>query len=186
MIEPKLKSCALPSMNMSKYTFIPKADPEDDVASEDLHVDSRLRLNRDRRSTLLIALLVLLCLGGGFLTGYHIRSAKIESVRSLHEKFQSLGNTVDAPIGFISPLNSDAPTTVSCKNPSVRREWRSLSRIEKQDYITAVTCLSTISSGIRDFGTLYDDFPWVHQQVSHMSMSSFHDSLRRVLVLTRG
>ena len=56
-----------------------------------------------------------------------------------------------------------APARVSCSQPAIRREWRTLSKADKNDYIVAVKCLGTKESKLRDNGTLYDDFPWVHK-----------------------
>jgi tyrosinase len=53
-----------------------------------------------------------------------------------------------------------------CVNPTIRREWRTLSASEKTTYITAVQCLTTKPSRVRNNGTLYDDFPWVHKATS--------------------
>ena len=63
----------------------------------------------------------------------------------------------------LSQVGSTAPARVSCIQPAVRQEWRTLSKPEKSAYISAVQCLSTQPSKLRDNGTLYDDFPWVHQ-----------------------
>lgn len=73
------------------------------------------------------------------------------------------------------PLYQEAPTSTSsranpksCTSPSVRREWRTLSSAEKKEYISAVRCLAR-TPGEMSNGTLYDDFPWVHSQVAHIS-----------------
>ena len=55
--------------------------------------------------------------------------------------------------------------TAVCQNPEWRREWRSLSSTEKQNYITAIQCLLTIPSIVGLNQTLYDDFPWIHNHV---------------------
>lgn len=52
-----------------------------------------------------------------------------------------------------------------CHHPSLRQEWRSLSREEKKNYIDAVQCLKDIPSEIGLNQTLYDDFPWVHKHI---------------------
>ena len=65
------------------------------------------------------------------------------------------------------------PTTIShqihtrrpCQYPPPRREWRSLSQAEKQDYIEAVQCLRRLPSRIGMNQTLYHDFPWVHTTI---------------------
>lgn len=49
-----------------------------------------------------------------------------------------------------------------CMDPPLRREWRSLDRKAKHDYIEAVKCLKTVPSLVGENQTLYDDFPWVH------------------------
>lgn len=65
--------------------------------------------------------------------------------------------------------NSDQPShlqtpVLQCRNPTMRREWRSLDRSEKAEYITAVNCLRALPSGIGLNQTLYDDFPLIHSQ----------------------
>ncbi|KAF4638022.1 hypothetical protein G7Y89_g45 [Cudoniella acicularis] len=53
-----------------------------------------------------------------------------------------------------------------CAQPAVRREWRSLAPADKSQYIEAVQCLESKPSRVRNNGTLYDDFPWVHKSTS--------------------
>ncbi|KAM0135572.1 hypothetical protein ACHAO1_005121 [Botrytis cinerea] len=53
-----------------------------------------------------------------------------------------------------------------CVNPATRQEWRTLSGQEKAEYLAAVQCLATKPSRVRNNGTLYDDFPWVHRYTS--------------------
>lgn len=50
----------------------------------------------------------------------------------------------------------------ACASPPVRREWRSLSTIEKDRYIDAVLCLTTRPSRLGMSHSLYDDFAYVH------------------------
>ena len=61
-----------------------------------------------------------------------------------------------------------------CQQPTTRREWRTLSKPERFDYVTAVKCLATKPSKLRNNGTLYDDFPWVHKHLSSKSTFVFH------------
>ncbi|PMD16629.1 Di-copper centre-containing protein [Hyaloscypha hepaticicola] len=72
----------------------------------------------------------------------------------------------------ISENSSLSPTKISCTDPATRREWRSLSRREKKDYIDAVKCLATVPSRLGTNGTIYDDFPWAHTQVSSFTHGS--------------
>ena len=57
-----------------------------------------------------------------------------------------------------------------CTNPTTRREWRSLSRVEKHDYLDAVQCLRKTNSRLGMNQTLYDDFPWIHTQIGGYCM----------------
>ncbi|EKD16899.1 monooxygenase [Drepanopeziza brunnea f. sp. 'multigermtubi' MB_m1] len=63
----------------------------------------------------------------------------------------------------------------NCTNPSVRREWRSLPRDEQISYVDAVLCLTTKPSRISLSTPLYDDFAYVHSQLSNEihSVASF-------------
>lgn len=70
----------------------------------------------------------------------------------------------------INLTNPPVKTQWQCAQPSVRREWRSLVPVEKKQYIEAVQCLETKPSRLRNNGTLYDDFPWVHKLTSVQSM----------------
>ncbi|KAF2161255.1 hypothetical protein M409DRAFT_59258 [Zasmidium cellare ATCC 36951] len=59
-----------------------------------------------------------------------------------------------------------------CSNPSIRREWRTLSNPEKLAYIDAVKCLHQSPSRLRQNASSLDDFPWTHQHVGYVA----HDS----------
>ena len=59
---------------------------------------------------------------------------------------------------------------VACLQPSIRREWRTLDMSDRTSYISAVQCLTSQPSMIRDNGTAYDDFPWVHQLTAPSGM----------------
>jgi hypothetical protein len=74
-----------------------------------------------------------------------------------------IGGKMIQDIGLVAKLN---PQQVSkCRNPTTRREWRSLSEAENDGYIGAVRCLLTKPSKIRTEGVLYDDFPYIHNQI---------------------
>ena len=64
----------------------------------------------------------------------------------------------------------------SCTSPSKRPEWRHLSKAQKTKYIKAVQCLTTKPSRIGLNTSLYDDFAYVHANVSM-------DSKPRLLLL---
>ena len=55
---------------------------------------------------------------------------------------------------------------VACISPPIRREWRTLDRSDRTAYVNAVQCLTTLPSSLRDNGTVYDDFPWVHNELA--------------------
>ncbi|KAH8771953.1 monooxygenase [Diaporthe sp. PMI_573] len=60
----------------------------------------------------------------------------------------------------------DEVVATTCTNPNQRREWRSLSTAEQEEYISAVKCLATKPSRLNLTTTLYDDFPYVHNELN--------------------
>lgn len=54
--------------------------------------------------------------------------------------------------------------STACDQPAFRREWRSLSVSERLNYIDSVQCLRTRPSRLGLNQSLYDDFPYVHNQ----------------------
>lgn len=66
----------------------------------------------------------------------------------------------------------DEVTAAACTNPEQRREWRSLSTAEQEEYISAVKCLATKPSRLNLTTTLYDDFPYVHNELNSNSQST--------------
>ncbi|KAL9046299.1 MAG: hypothetical protein Q9214_000830 [Letrouitia sp. 1 TL-2023] len=65
----------------------------------------------------------------------------------------------------VTQVASQRPTWV-CQRPANRREWRTLSDPEKLRYVTAVKCLSNKPSKLRNNGSLYDDYPWLHMHLT--------------------
>lgn len=55
----------------------------------------------------------------------------------------------------------------NCSSPTIRREWRSLSWVEKLNYIEAVQCLRGLPSRLGLNHSLYADFPYVHENVGN-------------------
>jgi len=56
----------------------------------------------------------------------------------------------------------------SCSSPKLRKSWAKATNAEKQSYINAVLCLATKPSRLKvaTHKTLYDDFGYVHAQLS--------------------
>lgn len=61
----------------------------------------------------------------------------------------------------------------TCENPRLRVEWREMDPVDQQSYLDSVLCLKTKPSRIGLTGTLYDDFPYVHFNLSSQSKSIF-------------
>jgi len=66
-------------------------------------------------------------------------------------------------VSNVARNNVERPS-VACTQPSVRREWRTLDKADRANYVQAVQCLTSQPSSLRENGTAYDDFPWVHQK----------------------
>ncbi|KAI0432184.1 hypothetical protein F5Y09DRAFT_329878 [Xylaria sp. FL1042] len=78
------------------------------------------------------------------------------------------------PIGAVktttTPSATPTPSFVrACTDISFRHEWRTLNRKEKANYVAAVSCLARTPSVLRENGTIYDDFPYVHNQFAHLT-----------------
>jgi hypothetical protein len=65
------------------------------------------------------------------------------------------------------PKSASTASDEPCLKPSIRIEWRGLSRIEQHEYLMAVTCLHQLPSVTGISGYHSDDFPWAHQQVEY-------------------
>jgi tyrosinase len=68
----------------------------------------------------------------------------------------------------------------SCLQPTLRREWRTLSAAEKTEYLRAVKCLHDLPSGLNSEGRLSDDFPWIHFNVGNYGKYSSFSYPQRV------
>ncbi|KAF5870718.1 putative tyrosinase-like protein [Botrytis fragariae] len=62
--------------------------------------------------------------------------------------------------------------SATCVSPPIRREWRILSTSARERYIDAVQCLTTKPFRVRNNGSLYDDFPCIHQQTAPTAHSA--------------
>lgn len=60
----------------------------------------------------------------------------------------------------------------ACSEPSIRHEWRSLSKNEKLEYIAAVQCLSSLPSKLGLDQSLHQDFPYIHSLMGNSCRSS--------------
>jgi hypothetical protein len=68
---------------------------------------------------------------------------------------------------FLARLRATSTKSAKCSNPAFRKEWRSLSELEKGDYINAVKCMTVMQSKLSKVkgDTLYNDFPYLHTTV---------------------
>lgn len=57
----------------------------------------------------------------------------------------------------------------TCRDPAVRQEWRSLSFLQRREYISAVRCLQNRPSTIGLDHTLHDEFTWIHSRLGNFS-----------------
>jgi hypothetical protein len=83
-------------------------------------------------------------------------------------------------------LVAHGPESMACVQPTVRQEWRTLLPTEKSDYIRAVQCLATKESRLRDNGTLYDDFPYVHKAIARNGMKQLSRQCSAVVTDANG
>ena len=76
-----------------------------------------------------------------------------------------------AEVDNVSTWQTAIHTEQSCREFRVRKEWRTLTRSEKTEYISAVQCLRERPATIAN-RSLYDDFPYVHKQFGSYSHKS--------------
>jgi hypothetical protein len=135
------------------YSRVPSSDDGDDRTIPDhetfQRIDSRKR-NRPQKFFSLrnLCLIISILLLGVLIIVYYVDTRKPHT----HQKPTAQSQAVKP-----------------CQDPAIRREWRSLSKAEKNNYVDAVQCLANKPSRLRSNGTLYDDFPWVHRKISHIS-----------------
>lgn len=67
---------------------------------------------------------------------------------------------------------SPIANATTCASTPTRREWRSMSVAERDNYIDAVLCLKAKPSRLGMSNSLYDDFPYIHNITSLMGTVS--------------
>ncbi|KAK4224266.1 tyrosinase [Podospora fimiseda] len=117
-----------------------------------------------RRSRILVLIILSTILAislsaGSIRLGYYLASQQQEPHSIQH---------LPAPESHLqAPSSSSTTQPKKCINPSIRKEWRTLSTETQKSYLNAIICLAHTPSilGYTSF-TLYDDFPWVHLQMA--------------------
>ncbi len=79
--------------------------------------------------------------------------------------FQHFKNTRESP-------STSFTSQRSCRNPSIRHEWRRLSRPQQEEYIAAVQCLRSSKSKLGLNQSIYDDFPLIHSRLGENGRST--------------
>ncbi|KAF3063763.1 Tyrosinase [Daldinia childiae] len=77
-----------------------------------------------------------------------------------------LFRTLALPAAVAASITPPRSPAVTCENPTIRKEWRSLSSDERDSYISAVHCLAKQPSKLGLDTTQYDDFPFVHNALN--------------------
>jgi hypothetical protein len=131
---------------IKKRSYIALGNPEDDEAK----VGDFSQLEDKKKTTVEISL-------AGLLVVIVLLVLSITSVWAL-----LIQNIIHWRAGSPSSVTFSS----TCLSPPIRREWRTLSTNAKKDYIDAVQCLTNRPSKVRNNGSLYDDFPFVHQQTA--------------------
>ena len=141
------------------YTPVPFSDNDSGISSDD-GFPSEPKITMKKQSpmryfiTMKIPCLILI----GVLIGVAIGFSAAQDIREGWKRQAAQ-----------APISSSSKNSKSCTEPRIRREWRSLSKAEKSNYLSAVKCLAETPSRLRSNGTVYDDFPWAHSHVAHIS-----------------
>lgn len=143
------------SNSSQRYDIVSTSDTETD---SELVVEKAAVDDTPRRRLSVIKVLALICtfIGGGiivFALGY---------TAGYHD------NAEPQPDGA---FNTSSNAIGACTSPYYRREWRSLSEEEKQNYLDAFQCFIDSPSVLGFNGSLYNDFAWAHNRVARGSES---------------
>ncbi|KAG8730753.1 hypothetical protein FRC11_005883 [Ceratobasidium sp. 423] len=86
-----------------------------------------------------------------------------------------------------APVTENTRSTRKCTNPKIRREWRTLSQDQRDNFHKAVKCLQDKPSVLRveESKSLYGDFTYVHYTINQTihHVSSFFPWHRYFLIL---
>ncbi|KAG8731080.1 hypothetical protein FRC11_005200 [Ceratobasidium sp. 423] len=91
------------------------------------------------------------------------------------------------PTALSAPVTGNTKSASGCTNPAIRREWRTLSQDQRDNFHKAVKCLQDKPSklNVDQSKNLYDDFSYVHYTINETihHTSSFFPWHRYFLVL---
>ncbi|KDN64771.1 hypothetical protein CSUB01_08546 [Colletotrichum sublineola] len=160
-----------------KYQFLSSADPElsnSHTSSDDDNLHSipstEQRWKRfGRRFGISFALFVSLL--ATFAIGRHVG---YEDASANYQRLQTQSSS-SLPSDWKSE-SSGSSQQHRCQDPYFRKEWRSLSKKEKQDYLEAAKCLAHTPSILTGNGTIHDDFAYVHMRHAHSGKPRFASS----------
>jgi tyrosinase len=152
-----------------KQSYISLDDSDEEVKVGGTRLPAVMHTTVEIGLRWLLAVSVLLCLSIVSAWALFFQNlSQWNAISSLSELTVVSSACVSPPVSSISES--------TCVSPPIRREWRTLSTAAKKEYVEAVQCLATKPSLFRDDGSLYDDFPWVHQQTApsaHVAASFF-------------
>lgn len=75
------------------------------------------------------------------------------------------------PLGYLD-IKFHTRESKPCKDPPIRREWRTLTAGEKHNYIQAVHCLESLPSELQGKGNFYDDLVYLHMSIGSQCLFS--------------
>ena len=156
------------------FSFLQSKTRYSSVEEANVNYDEELKMgDHQHLSSRYITLHVGLC---GIIGLALLLFTSIASTWILLFRTEAAWNQISAPAPAavaVTCITTSIPTgdPWACVRPAIRREWRTLSETDQQEYITAVQCLATKPSKLRNNGTLYDDFPQVHKTLSAYSKS---------------
>ncbi|KAF8686470.1 Common central domain of tyrosinase [Rhizoctonia solani] len=91
------------------------------------------------------------------------------------------------PATFGAPVSGNTKDASPCTNPVIRKEWRTLSQDQRDQFHKAVKCLQDKPSAlnVEESRNLYDDFTYVHYTINETihHVSSFFPWHRYFIVL---
>ncbi|ELU41097.1 Tyrosinase domain-containing protein [Rhizoctonia solani AG-1 IA] len=104
---------------------------------------------------------------------YHVlmTHTDISSSHSTYLLFFALASFIPATFG--APVSGNTKDASPCTNPVIRKEWRTLSQDQRDQFHKAVKCLQDKPSAlnVEESRNLYDDFTYVHYTINETTMA---------------
>ncbi len=97
-------------------------------------------------------------------------SSRIKWSLAILSSFTTVG--LIAVFFLVAKVDLVSPVSNFCTDPPIRREWRSLTAKERDDFVQAIKCIAGTQSFWKPNRTIYDDIAILHGGVGNLCEST--------------